>query len=64
MSTKYYAHFLLSERTSSPMNEYRGVIEVSHALPHGDLRRAASMLARSLECESKDIKVLHWSRLH
>jgi hypothetical protein len=63
MSIKYYAHFLLSERTPRSMSEYRGVVELNRALPYDDLRDAASVLAKKLECNSKDIKVLGWSRL-
>ena len=61
MSIKYYAHFILRERMPRSMNEYRGVIEVNGAR---DMREAASMLAKNYKCDSKDITVLHWSRLH
>jgi len=63
MSIKYYAHFLLNERTRRSMSEYRGVVEVNCTPPCGDLRDAASVLAKNFECDSKDIKVLGWSRL-
>jgi hypothetical protein len=33
-------------------------------LSRGDMKEAASVLAKNFECESKDIKVLQWSRLH
>jgi hypothetical protein len=46
------------------MSEFRGVVEVNRVMPRGDLREAASVLAKNFECESKDIKVLQWSRLH
>jgi hypothetical protein len=29
-----------------------------------DLKDIAAILARSLHMESKDIRILHWSRLH
>jgi hypothetical protein len=64
MSIKYYTHFLLQERAPKGMSEFRGVVEVSRILPRGDLKEAASVLAKNFECESKDIKVLQWSRLH
>ena len=60
MSIKYYAHFVLRERM--PLSEYRGVIEVNRV--RDDMQDAASILAKNFECDSKDIKVLHWSRLH
>ncbi len=64
MSIKYYTHFLLQERSPKGMSEFRGVVEVSRVLNRGDLKEAASVLAKNFECESKDIKVLQWSRLH
>jgi hypothetical protein len=64
MSVKYYTHFLLQETTPKGMSEFRGVVEVSRTLKRGDVKEAASVLARNFECESRDIKVLQWSRLH
>jgi len=60
MSVKYYAHFVL--RSPRSANEYLGVIEVSCALSRGD--EAVALLARNLECESEDIQILQWSRVH
>jgi hypothetical protein len=45
------------------VNEYLGVIEVNRALSRGDTE-AVALLARNLECESKDIQILLWSRVH
>jgi hypothetical protein len=64
MSIKYYTHFLLQERSPKGMSEFRGVVEVSRVMGRGDVKEAASVLAKNFECESKDIKVLQWSRLH
>ena len=64
MSIKYYTHFLVQERTPKGMSEFRGVVEVNRVLSRGDLKEAATVLAKNFECESKDIKVLQWSRLH
>ncbi len=64
MSIKYYTHFLLQERSPKGMSEFRGVVEVSRVLQRHDLKEAATVLAKNFECESKDIKVLQWSRLH
>ena len=64
MSIKYYAHFVLHGRSSRSVNEYLGVIEVNCALSRGDTNEAAALLARNLECESKDIQILLWSRVH
>src|SRR5690606_36516515 len=64
MSIKYYTHFLLQERSPKGLSEFRGVVEVNRVLARGDLKEAASVLAKNFECETKDIKVLQWSRLH
>ncbi|HLS79912.1 MAG TPA: hypothetical protein VK025_00720 [Steroidobacter sp.] len=64
MSIKYYTHFLMQERAPRGLSEFRGVVEVNRVLPRGDLKEAASVLAKNFECETKDIKVLQWSRLH
>jgi hypothetical protein len=63
-SIKYYTHFVLHCRSSCSANEYLGVIEVNYALSRGDMQEAAALLARNLECESKDIQILLWSRVH
>ena len=64
MSIKYYTHFLLQERSPKGISEFRGVVEVDRVLSRGDLKEAATVLAKNFECESKDIKVLQWSQLH
>jgi hypothetical protein len=64
MSIKYYTHFLLQERAPKGLSEFRGVVEVNRVLARGDMKEAASVIAKNFECESKDIKVLQWSRLH
>jgi hypothetical protein len=64
MSVKYYTHFLMQERAPKGMSEFRGVVEVNRVMPRTDLKEAAQVLAKNFECESKDIKILQWSRLH
>ncbi len=64
MSAKYYTHFVMS---SQPRNasEFTGVVELNRSLLRSpNLREVASILARSLEVSSSDIRILHWSRLH
>jgi hypothetical protein len=63
MSIKYYTHFRLKESAPGVLTEYRGVVELSRALSRNDSKAAAGVLARNLECESRDISVLQWSRL-
>ena len=64
MSITYYTHVLLQERSPTGLSEFRGVVEVNRVLVRGDMKEAATVLAKNFECESKDIKVLQWSRLH
>jgi len=64
MSIKYYTHFRLKEESASGVQmEYRGVVELSQALTRSDSKAAAGVLAKNFECESRDVSVLHWSRL-
>jgi hypothetical protein len=63
MSIKYYTHFRLKDGEPGVPMEYRGVVEVSRALPRSDSKAAAAILARNFECESSDVSVLQWSRL-
>lgn len=64
MSAKYYTHFLYEEPAPKGLSEFRGVVEVNRTLNRGDLREAAAILARNFACQTSDIKVLQWSRLH
>jgi hypothetical protein len=65
MSVKYYTHFLMQEKQlQEGLSEFRGVVEVNRVMPRGDVREAAMVLARNFECDTRDIKVLQWSRLH
>jgi len=64
MGVKYYTHFLMNDRPEA-MNEFTGVVELNRS-PRAahDLEDIAAILARSLDLDSDDIRVLHWSRLH
>jgi len=64
MSVKYYTHFLMKEQQPKGVSEFRGVVEVNRVMPREDARQAAVVLARNFECDSRDIKILQWSRLH
>jgi len=64
MSAKYYTHFLYEEPAPKGLSEFRGVVEVNRVLKRGDFREAAAILARNFACDTRDIKVLQWSRLH
>jgi hypothetical protein len=64
MSVKYYTHFVLRERMPTDVTEFRGVIDLDRAVSRADRKQAAAVLAKTFECESKNITILQWSRLH
>jgi hypothetical protein len=65
MGVKYYTHFLMSEAQQPAPSEFSGVVELNR-VPQGpgDLQEIATILARSLDIDLDDIRILHWSRLH
>lgn len=65
MSIKYYAHFLVDEPDPRGLQEYRGVVELD-GLPRSgrELKEAAVIIARNMGRQSREVKVLQWSRLH
>ena len=64
MGVKYYTHFLMNDRPETT-NEFSGVVELNRTPRTAqDLEDIAAILARSLDLDSDDIRVLHWSRLH
>jgi hypothetical protein len=65
MGVKYYTHFLMSEAQQAAPSEFSGVVELNR-VPHapGDMHEVATILARSLDIEIDDLRILHWSRLH
>jgi len=65
MGVKYYTHFLMSETQQASPSEFSGVVELNR-VPHApaDMHEIATILARSLDIEIDDIRILHWSRLH
>lgn len=64
MNIKYYTHFVLREPMPTGVNEFRGVVELNRAVTQGDSKQAAAVLAKNFECESKNITILQWARLH
>ena len=69
MSVKFYTRFVadLGGRGLSRQgpSEYTGIVELTtrDALPT-DPRRVAVLLARDLNLEAEEIRVLQWARLH
>ncbi|HEY4645718.1 MAG TPA: hypothetical protein VIH25_05505 [Steroidobacteraceae bacterium] len=64
MGVKYYTHFLMHEQPER-LSEFSGVVELNRSpRAANDMKDIASILARSLQMESKDIRILHWARLH
>ncbi len=71
MSAKYYTHFV-TEQPPLPAVvgvdeacEWSGVVELLHPLGQGaNPRELRTLLARSFDVPSDDIRILHWARLH
>ena len=65
MSTKYYAHFLVDEPDPRGLQEYRGIVELDGQPRLGrELKEAALIIARNMGRQSREVRVLQWSRLH
>ena len=64
MSIKFYTRFVADLGTRGP-SEYTGIVELGgqEAVPT-DPKRVARLLARDLDLEAEEIRVLQWARLH
>ena len=66
MAAKYYTHFVTASerpRQQHSDGEWSGVVELRYPLEYGT-RELRSLLARSFDLSSDDIRILHWARLH
>jgi hypothetical protein len=64
MGIKYYTHFVMKEQPATA-SEFTGVVELNHSpRRQNDMRDVATILARKLDVDSQDIRILQWSRLH
>jgi hypothetical protein len=64
MSVKFYTRFVADLGQKGP-SEYTGIVELGlqDKVPT-DPKRVARLLARDLEVEAEEIRVLQWARLH
>ena len=64
MSVKFYTRFLADLGPKGP-SEYTGIVELGgqDTVPT-DPRRVATLIARDLDLEAEEIRVLQWARLH
>ncbi|MCX7056812.1 MAG: hypothetical protein NTZ79_06370 [Proteobacteria bacterium] len=64
MSVKFYTRFVADLGTKGP-SEYTGIVEIAgqDRLP-SDPQRVALLIARDLDLEAEEVRVLQWSRLH
>jgi hypothetical protein len=64
MSVKFYTRFVADLGSTGP-SEYTGIVELGgqDAVPT-DPGRVARLLARDLDLEAEEIRVLQWFRLH
>ena len=65
MVSKYYTRFVTDTPESRQPGEFTGIVELDQPLRGrreiGDLKSA---LARNLDLEREDIRILDWARLH
>ncbi len=65
MAARYYTRFLLGSGEPGYTDEYSGVVEVSHGIEQVlEPAEIEAMLARNFHCESDEVRVLNWSRVH
>jgi hypothetical protein len=66
MANKYYTHFVTAEDRARRSNEWCGVVELKQPIENaqGGARELRNLLASSFEMDSKEIRILHWARLH
>jgi uncharacterized protein YggU (UPF0235/DUF167 family) len=67
VATKYYTHFVTAagKAPSAAGNEWSGVVELREPLTQGRANRELrTLLARSFDLDTQEIRILHWARLH
>jgi hypothetical protein len=64
MAIKYYMQFVLHGAEAEP-SHYSGVVELESLL-HGSrmLEEIEAMLADNFQVEARNVRVIHWARLH
>lgn len=65
MGVKYYTHFVLTgESAAGADQEFSGVVEVNRPTePTFRTRDIEALLARNFDLQSKDVRLINWSRL-
>ena len=65
MGVKYYTHFVLTgDSTAGADQEFSGVVEVSRPTEQiVGTREIEALLARNFDLQSKDVRLINWSRL-
>ena len=63
MSVKFYTRFVADLGAKGP-SEYTGIVELGGDTVPTDPRRVATLIARDLDLEAEEIRVLQWARLH
>lgn len=64
MGIKYYTHFVTNRQPQKP-GEFAGVVELTRPpRSSNNAKEVAAILAHTLQLDTDDIRILHWSRLH
>jgi hypothetical protein len=69
VAAKYYTHFVTGSVKPrckpEDRSEWSGVVELEQPLEKtSGTRELRALLAQSFDLELRDIKILHWARLH
>jgi hypothetical protein len=65
MNSKFYTSFVVDAEGSVPERQFTGIVELrGHGEEPPDALEIGQLLARKLNLEARQVRVLTWSRLH
>jgi len=65
MNSKFYTSFVVDTEDSEPERQFTGVVELrGHGEDPPDADEIGRLLARKLNLDANQVRVLTWSRLH
>lgn len=65
MNSKFYTSFVVDTDGSDPERQFTGIVELrGHGGEPPDVGQIGQLLARKLNLDTSQVRVLTWSRLH
>jgi hypothetical protein len=65
MNSKFYTSFVVDSADNGPERQFTGVVELrGHGEEPPDAGEIGELLARKLNLQASQVRVLTWSRLH